>query len=449
MSSRVQSATSFFSLLPDIELQFPQPRHMGLAVARSTGVTRYEYVSRLLGRETSLKSLNVCGKGFTAEQAVASLVGETAERLALFEPERSGLRYFTLDQLSRTDSEYLSPFDLVRDHRAVLNPRFLRSPDRETASNRTEFAFVGGKHLVSGKDSWLPAGDVYLSGRRSLENQDMVDYRSTTNGAAAHSAPALATTRALLELLERNDVVRTWLCLDHGLRFRDVSKFETLAADIYIGRANTLTSDFSDYSTAVAAYVSDSEPRFHIAAAADFDYDRATVRALSEVLQGTQFMSFMWKDSTRKRQLDSIEAVIFNPGRVDFYTKLPLGWNSFYYSTNAGYARVQRDLDRLFDFAHVSRRFTPNQVKPFVMDVLQKPAPPPATDLSRMRDMFAKANLDPVVVDVTGRFAALGLSIQKAVTLDLLPLPLRAPPPLQHPSFADCTSLNPLPHPFA
>jgi ribosomal protein S12 methylthiotransferase accessory factor YcaO len=449
MSPRTGSAVSFFSILPDIEVEFPPPNQMGLVLARSSVVTRAAYMTRLLGRETRVNGLNAMGKGFTSGQAISSLVGETAERLALFEPDLAGRESFSLEHLAEGSREYVSPFDLVRDHRAILNPRFLLSPDRETLSNRTKFAFVSGRHLVSGEDVLVPAGDVYLCGRGSLEKQEILDYRSTTNGAASHTTPEAASVRALFELLERHDMLRSWLCRDAGLRLRDVTKFETLAADIYVGRANTLTSDFSDYSTAIAIYISEAEPRFHIAAAADLDHDRATVRALAEVLQGTRFMSPVWNHPRRRDQLlAQVEATIFTPGRTDYYDSLPLGWNSFYYSTDAGFDRIQPELDRLFDMTRASRRLSSTQIKPYVMEVMRRPTPEPSEELTRLRSIFAGTSVDPIVVDVTGRFAGMGMSIQKAFSLDLLPLPLQAPPPLQHPSLAECASLNPLPHPF-
>ena len=149
------------------------------------------------------------GKGLTISSAILSAVGEAIERYAPSIPDRqrisvapvSGLRGNVFDPRRfplYSDASY------GRD--GFLYSRF--DPDRL-------HPWVSGNWLDGGKPVWIPAVLAFLS--LQLEAAQLI-CQGTSNGLAAHTDCDRAALSAILELVERDAFLTSWLTATPGRR---------------------------------------------------------------------------------------------------------------------------------------------------------------------------------------------------------------------------------------
>jgi ribosomal protein S12 methylthiotransferase accessory factor len=160
------------------------------------------------------------GKGNTAAAAVIGAVGEAIERYAGSMPDPARLVW------SR-------PADLPG---SVLHPREL-ALYRDDQFARADFPYVqfdsdvphpwiAGEWVGTHDPVWLPAILVYLS----LDvRREQAFCQGTSNGMSAGTNPSEAGLRAILELLERDAFITSWLCKRPG---RPLQLDETLPPDL-------------------------------------------------------------------------------------------------------------------------------------------------------------------------------------------------------------------------
>ena len=142
------------------------------------------------------------GKGLTISGAVLSAVGEAIERYSasLIDPEK--IAWKRLDEL---EGDVLDPRDLGLYNDAQYNRD--EFPYVRFDSN-IPHPWVPGTWLQNGKPVWLPAIFVYLY----IElHQEQLIAQGTSNGLAASTEKDDAALRAILELVERDAFMTTWL----------------------------------------------------------------------------------------------------------------------------------------------------------------------------------------------------------------------------------------------
>lgn len=149
------------------------------------------------------------GKGLTATDA---LIGAAAEAIEHYAAARV-----------RLDDLYRAPYNAVRD--AALDPRQLCLYDA-AQYRRAGFPFAPfdpdrplywarGQWLETGRPVWVPAAAVYLD---PAVGDGTPWYQMTSNGLAAGAGVEDAAQRAVLELVERDAFLLTWLSRRPGRR---------------------------------------------------------------------------------------------------------------------------------------------------------------------------------------------------------------------------------------
>jgi ribosomal protein S12 methylthiotransferase accessory factor len=151
------------------------------------------------------------GKGLTISGAVLSAVGEAIERYSasLVDPER--IVWKRPDEL---DGEFLDPGDcgLYSDeqYQRADFPYVRFDPD-------IPHPWTLGSWLHTGKPVWVPAIFVFLS----IElRQEQLIAQGTSNGLAASTGKDDAALRAILELVERDAFMATWLTVRPAQRIQ-------------------------------------------------------------------------------------------------------------------------------------------------------------------------------------------------------------------------------------
>ena len=142
------------------------------------------------------------GKGLTISGAVLSAVGEAIERYSasILDPER--IVWKRPDEL---EGEYIDP----RDFGLYSEAQYQRDDFPYVRFDLgIEHPWVRGSWLNNNKPVWVPAIFVFLS----LElRQEQLIAQGTSNGLAASTSKDDAAQRAIMELVERDAFMSTWL----------------------------------------------------------------------------------------------------------------------------------------------------------------------------------------------------------------------------------------------
>jgi ribosomal protein S12 methylthiotransferase accessory factor len=144
-----------------------------------------------------------CGKGATEEDAMLGALGEAVERYCASHPSMKGTRRAALAQLP---GEAIPPVDLVLYSDAQYARRDF--PYRPWQP-QDELLWAALKELGTDSTSWVPASFAYLN-PPSDQPQDFL-FPANSSGFAAGPDLNWAIRRALLELLERDAFIITWL----------------------------------------------------------------------------------------------------------------------------------------------------------------------------------------------------------------------------------------------
>ena len=151
------------------------------------------------------------GKGTNAAEAVVGAIGEAIERYAGSMPDPERIVWSPPDRLAGevlhprefalyTDEQFECPeFPYVRFDPNVAHP------------------WIAGEWASTRRSVWVPAGLVFLS----LEMRRAHAFcQGTSNGMAAGTEASEAELRAILELLERDAFMTSWLCRRPGRALR-------------------------------------------------------------------------------------------------------------------------------------------------------------------------------------------------------------------------------------
>jgi ribosomal protein S12 methylthiotransferase accessory factor len=193
------------------------------------------------------------GKGINRVDAIRSGIGEALERYSAGRLDKDRIHYVHATQLS---GDILSPTAIglytSRQYDTVGFPFLPFDPQQE-------YHWIEGVWLPSRKPVWVPAESTFFLAN-SLGDQLC---QTTTSGLALGSDIAVASARALLELVERDATMMTWLChlpghsiiLDqcddtlnailHGLQSLDVN-VEFYLLDVGVSIPTVLACGFGD-----------------------------------------------------------------------------------------------------------------------------------------------------------------------------------------------------------
>ncbi len=142
------------------------------------------------------------GKGLTLSAALLSTVGETIERYSASLPDPNRIVWKRPAELT---GDVLSPADFA----LYTDEQYARTDFPYVAfDSEVAHPWIDGRWLDSGARVWVPAVFAYLSLTIHREHQIA---QGTSNGLAAGSDFEDAALRAVLELVERDAFLATWL----------------------------------------------------------------------------------------------------------------------------------------------------------------------------------------------------------------------------------------------
>lgn len=354
---------------------------------------------------------NAMGKGSDRTSALCGALGEFTERYA-------ANHYRPADD---DDAVFVGSYEeLVADDRGVVpfRPLVRYVGDQFDRFERDDHVrWLRGRHLDTGAETFVPEGLVHATS---------TDYfYSSSNGWACHETTAAALASSLLELVERDAVVRTWfrgespdrLVVDLPAAFPEIDTFERAGGEIDLLRLSTPTS----LHAVAATFRADSVPAFLMTASADRTLRAAVRDAVTELSQGVQHYK-----STLAFDERSLRAVEPDDPSV------PLGRNVEYYlqPENAD------PLARLFEGERLRVELDGDDRDPPASGDDRAHPTMPERRFRAVRDAVVEAGGTPVGVDVTTPdVATTGLVVTAAVVPELLPLCKPGVPPETHPAF--------------
>jgi ribosomal protein S12 methylthiotransferase accessory factor len=144
-----------------------------------------------------------CGKGFTDEEAMLGAIGEAVEHYCASHPALKSVRRMAASSL---DGDWIGPREFV-----LFSER--QYQDRRLPFNRwkpeDETPWILAREMPSGKPVWVPAALVYLNYRGEQREDHLC--APTSSGLAAGPTLEAAFHKAVVELLERDAFLITWL----------------------------------------------------------------------------------------------------------------------------------------------------------------------------------------------------------------------------------------------
>ena len=219
--------------------------------------------------------------GSSADEALLKAIAEAYERHA------TGLLRVELSApagtLTRRGESWLDPRDLT----PLTQAQYASRPDLQPFDARRSWQWVRGRQLASNAPVWVPV-DLVFSGLSPRRLGRRPCLQATSSGVAAGLSQEEAAERALLELIERHALMRSWFQRKPPARIAPSALTYHCQRRIAYWREqhrNIHVLDLSSLGIAVAAVimVSDSYPCFVAGAAASTgSFGGAAIKALRE-----------------------------------------------------------------------------------------------------------------------------------------------------------------------
>ncbi len=342
----------------------------GYAMPMWSAVATYRPVPGCLTASMKRKSVGFA-TGSTSSEALLKVLAEGFERYAL-EQNRSDRKESAIN----LTEPFLDPRILVPYSAAQF--KNLRGISR--FDYRREIDWVIGSRRATGERVWVPMELAYYATEK-MKHELKLCYQASSSGVAAHFDKEVAIDTALYELIERDAFSVTWYskrrvnsinheCLPVNLRDR-ISEWKRLGYNVSI---LDLTLDGPPVALAII-WSREKKPAICSGAACRPSFVDATLRAFNEA----EFMAMTWHDHRSKSkmemcEIDSTEShgiFYLNPGNIAY-------------------------ADWLLE----------------------------AEESDVIREDF-EGNLqylDPVVVDITPKNHACGLSVMRALSEKLMPI---------------------------
>lgn len=348
------------------------------------------------------------GKGQTKQEALRSAIGEYVERYCAFTGLHNVERLEASYEDLATDDLGVPSFDLL----GLYREKQYENADPLTTTATVPWAV--GTDLLSGQKRHLP---VWLA---SAAEESPHGFTSS-NGCAAGQSLGAATYRGLLELVERDALMRAWyteatperLLLD---RYPDLQSFRSECEPAH-GRIELLSLETPlPFETVGAAFVSRGEgcPKFLLAASSRLRFDDAVVDALEEISQLVRVY----------RRLQLI-------GKTEPDT-LGIGDNGLYYAQPSNFDGVRRLISGPDVLAPDSETTVPADS---------------TARLERVLEGFEAASMSPVAFEATNpEIRETGLRVVNTAVPELVPLSAPTRPTAGHPRLPD-DAISCGPHP--
>jgi ribosomal protein S12 methylthiotransferase accessory factor len=377
----------------------------------------YAQVARTAALGAAPIDANAGGIGFTDAEARAAALGEAVERYAaaFVPPER--IRTDTAKALGVAA-------DVIRYRR--YGPDATTPGSRDLAED-TVLDWVPAHDLARRRSSWVPAPLVYLA---PLPGEFGHAPHPTSSGLAAAPDPWVALRGALLEVLERDAFMTTWLA-----RRAPVARYlvEDAVRDVPVRLSGgpqsyellRLPGVLDDVTVVLGlARGGPGQPAIAVGAAASCDPRTACRKAFREAQQTFAWAGILHATATRVEDAADITDL---DGHVVYYL----------------------DETRMAAFDFLDCAETPAALlRPHANEAFA--AADARRDVERIVAGLRQRDIIPFAVDVTTpELRQCGLWVIRAVVPQLYPLIVEHGLVLRgHPRLADVDEPNPDPHPF-
>lgn len=275
-------------------------------------------------KKASAVERSAAGKGVTAEEAIGGAIGEAVERYCAAHIDLSRMHRTTLGS-APTDSIPLHDFVLYSSNQYAV-PGFPFLP----LSSDLQVDWIRARELPGTAAVWVPASLIYMHSDNVMPGDALCHANS--NGLAAGPTVAAATRSALLELIERDAFVITWLNRLSAPEIDLNSASDTVVSiarhyarfDIRL-RAFNLTTDIpAPVTLALAQDLSGRGPAVVIGLGCHLDPALALQRAVFEVCQVHPGEVHRHANSTSKaprvfedvRTIEDHSAFFWDPARL-------------------------------------------------------------------------------------------------------------------------------------
>lgn len=358
-------------------------------------------------RKANVDLDDVNGKGYTVEESLITCIGEAAERYSLFFPDPVTIER-SYEQVT-ADHETI-PYEYLRT-RNPDNLSSVPSLDRDA-----QLHWISGERLTDGETVLLPKSLIWY--RTEAEHRYL---NCSSNGCATGPGFTYAITGSLLELIERDAVMRMWWPQSPP----DV--VEAVPPDVadYVSAYERTGCTVSFYALSspvdvptigcLVRNIGESLPHCVFSCAAAFTRSEAMRDALLEAGQGWSLS----KSLAQEYDVDAIEPTDDFEG---------LDRNFLYYACGTGHEHL---ID-LLESGGTRSLASLTEVDSFDQFV------------SRL----ARNDLQPICIDMTPRdIRDAGLVVTRAVVPELVPFTSPDAPPVDHPRLSEA-EITDLPHPY-
>ncbi len=343
------------------------------------------------------------GSGLTRELARASAVGEALERYAAAAYDERALISASYAELTGQGLRALAPESIpLYSERQYSTPSFPYRPLRPDS----RISWTWGTSLVSQKQVLVPACLVFIPFLRDAELAHAV-----STGLACDISPVGAALNGLYEVIERDAIMITWMGRLPAPRL-GIDRLPGLD-DLFnrVFRPSGLEFVLSDISTdlgvpvvfALAIDRSNDGLALTAGAAANADYERAALKALTEAAQGRLWLKNEQAEGRLSQILDRREVATFDDHVRWFGHHRHLGYVDFL--TTSAKARA------------------PEAAWPAGPEAKDRDDHSPESRLERIVSMLAEHDLEVVVVDVTpADVKDLGFTVMRTLVPGLVEL---------------------------
>lgn len=357
------------------------------------------------------------GKGIGPDDVLVGAIGETCERYARLWPDEDAIETASYEEISEQGP--VVPFE----HLSIQD----RGDDADLPplSRQVPIDWVAGRNALTGEPVYVPAAFAWDGIERFTGTQRR--FIASSSGCAAGARLEAALLGGLLELIERDGVMRTWLTretppsLAPGELLPPDQSPEALLPNQSLSLHAFEFDSMTDIPTVGVSIVDerDRRPKFVIGGAAGFDPEAIVLDAFTEAVQGRRYLSHLFA-------FDDPEPV----GPEDTIAN---------FTDNALLYAEPDEFDRV-SFLLEGERTTIDPAVPGdgTTDAM----------LQRVLDALDDADCTPIVVDITPRdIDAVGVHVVTVVVPELLPLTPPGFPPVEHPAVEDMETTT-LPHPY-
>lgn len=359
-------------------------------------------------------TITASGKGKSSRAAHLACLGEFCERYALRFPEAQTEKPVSVSDFEPEGGETVPPKEFQ-----FFDEKSIKKAGAEACDATTPLYWTSGVEIISNEIRWLPTQAVYFD--VPLIFDQPAHFITTSNGCAVHSSSQEAIKSAILELIERDAVMRTWY--EH--RRPDEIQVESIPLEDDEFSIELPETVWDIHFLALPSQVDlpvilclllkcdQSQPRYSIGASAGFSMLEAIKDAYLEACQGVWYFELL---------ADEVEEAELDPDTIDNFDD-----NIAYYCTGD---RIE-ELDFLLKGPTSVYRNDANDIQNHRQLI------------SELKSLGYQLLMTEITTDVIDE---LGLTAVRVLSPDLVPLTPPSFPPSSHPGLERLYWNKP--HPF-